>query len=204
MRVLVVGTMPGAVERAAAELAGAGHDVLRCHEPGDPPFPCAALVEDRTCPLEAGPLDLVVTARDRPWPRPSLYEGGAVCALRQLVPLVAVDARINPFARWTVRDVGRDEDLAAACEEAATAPLPRHGEVATAAARGVLEDSGVDPSGAGAVVRRVRGALEVAVSLPDGATGFEGSVAARVITALRELDAHATGIDVGITKGGGA
>lgn len=46
MRMLVVGTVPSAIEPAVAELAGAGHDVVRCHDSGAGPFPCLALSED--------------------------------------------------------------------------------------------------------------------------------------------------------------
>ena len=70
MRVLVVGTMPAAIGRAEDQLHAEGHDVVRCHEPGRPSFPCAGLIEGRVCPLEDDPVDVVVAARDRPWPRP--------------------------------------------------------------------------------------------------------------------------------------
>ena len=48
--VLVVGTDSWAVEQAAAVLSEAGHETLTCHPPGQPAFPCNALVEGRVCP----------------------------------------------------------------------------------------------------------------------------------------------------------
>jgi len=196
VRVLVVGTMPDVIDRAAAELIAVGHEVVRCHESGELPFPCAALIEGRECPLEHGPADVVVTAREHPWPRPSPYEAGVVCGLRRHVPLVAVDAAVNPFRRWTARDVEGGESLAAACEEVAEAPMPTHSDVATKAARDVVVTAGLDPSGTEATVRRRRGALKVTVDLPKGSADLSGTVAARVIAALQAFDRHAAGIDI--------
>lgn len=196
MRALVVGTMPDAIDRAAAELIAVGHEVVRCHESGEPPFPCAALIEDRECPLERRPADVVVTVRGHPWPRPSPYEAGVVCGLRRYVPLVAVDASVNPFRRWTARDVEGGESLAAACEEVAEAPMPAHSDVATKAARDVVITAGLDPGSTVATVRRRRGSLEVIVDLPKGSADLSGTVAARVIAALQALDRHAAGIDI--------
>lgn len=198
MRVLVVGTLPSAVERASSELAAAGHEVLLCHEPGEPPFPCAALEEGRSCPLDGAPVDVVVTARDRPWPRPSPFEDGAVCALRRHLPLVVAGGLVHPFRRWVTAEVHRNDDLVAACEEAAAAPLTRHGEIATAAISKTLEQSGVDAVGASATVHRREGALRVHVSLPGAARSFEEMVVAKVVADLRAYDTYAGSIDVAV------
>lgn len=203
MRVLVVGTLPRGIRRAEDRLLEAGHDVVRCHEPGDTSFPCAGLVEGRACPLEEGPVDVVVDARDRPWPRPSPFEDGAICALRRHVPLVVLGTALHPFEQWVTRGIDDIVDLAPACEEAAAAALPRHGEVATAAAREIVELAGIDPDGTAATVRHQRGALLVELVLPPHAEGVQGNVVARLITALRGLDPHARGIDVSITEPGG-
>jgi len=202
MRVLVVGTLPSAVDRTEAQLVAAGYDVVRCHEPGERPFPCAGLIDGRGCPLEADPVDVVVTARDRPWPTPSPHEDGAVCALRRHVPLVVTGSGASdPFERWTTREVCPGDDLAAACVDAARAPLRRHGEVATAAAREVVAQAGIDTGDVYAVVHRARGVLKVTLTLPGRAADVGGNVTARVLTALRELDPHAAGIDVDVTAG---
>ena len=196
MRVLVVGTLPNAISRVDRELQAAGHEVVRCHEAGEPAFPCAALAEKQTCPLERAPVDVTVTVRDRPWSGPSPFEDGAVCALRQHIPLVAVDADINPFEPWTRREASSGDDLSAVCEEAATAPLPLHSRIASGTAGEVVELAGFDPLGTDGVVHRRRGALHVMVDVPEAAAGIHGVIAARVVTALREIDRHASGIDV--------
>jgi hypothetical protein len=172
--------------------------VVRCHEPGDGPFPCAALVEGRSCPLEGAPVDVAVTARDRPWPRPSPYEDGAVCALRRNVPLVVtgVGVSLDPFEKWATAETDRDEDLVTACEAAAIAPMARHGEVASAAAREILDHAGCPPDEVDAKVCRQRGGLRVELVLPPAADDCESAITARVLTALRALDPHATGIDI--------
>jgi hypothetical protein len=198
MRVLVVGTMPAAIERAAAELEAAGHDVVQCHDGAEAAFPCAGLSEGRECPLDTGPADVVVTARDVTWTRPAPYEEGAVCALRRHIPLVSLHDHNDPFARWTCREVSHLGDVPAAVEEAAAAPLPKHSAVATAAAQSVAVAAGVDPIGIGAVVHRARGALKVKLALTPAASDLEGTIAARVMTALREIDTSATGIDIGV------
>jgi len=206
MRVLVVGTLPDAIDRAAVELEAAGHDVVQCHGSAEPPFPCAGLIDGRECPLDAAPVDVVVTARDRPWPRPAAYEEGAICALRRHTPLVSLHEGTDPFARWTCREASLVADLPGAVEEAATAPLADHSAVAAAAAQSVAVAAGVDPAGIGAVVHRARGALKVKLTLTPAASHLEGTIAARVMTALRELDTAATGIDIGVNppEAGGA
>jgi hypothetical protein len=200
MRILVVGTAPSAIEPAVAELTGAGHDVVRCHDSGAGPFPCLALSDDRACPLEAGPVDVTVTVRDRAWPRPSPYEEGALCALRRHVPLVvAGTAVLQPFERWSSRTSEKGTDLAAACEQAAAAPLPRHGEVSRDAARQFLAAAGREGAADASVWRR-HGGLRADVIVPAGCADLSPRVAARVTGALRQFDRFATAIDVGVTE----
>jgi hypothetical protein len=201
MRVLVVGTLPGAMRRSEERLGEAGHEVVRCHEPGDPSFPCAGLVEGRVCPLESGPVDVVVTARDRPWPRPSPFEDGAICALRRHVPLVVLGTAVHPFEGWVTGRVDDDRELVRACEDAAASSLARHSAVAAAAAQTVLERAGVDPEGVAASVRHDRGRLRVELVLPPHPDQLESNVVASVLSALRGLDPYATGIEVSIAKG---
>jgi len=118
-RVLVVGTDDWAIEQSAAALEGSGMRVLRCHEPGEPAFPCNALVEGRTCPLEVG-FDVVATVRARPLDTMAQGEIGVVCALRIGVPLVAAGvAPERPFGPWAAVTVEQGGDLAEACEKVA-------------------------------------------------------------------------------------
>src|SRR5439155_20409143 len=103
LRVLVVGTDDWAIQQAADAIEAAGHTALRCHERGERPFPCNALREGRTCPLEVG-FDAVATVRARVLAEPGVQELGVVCGLRAGAPLVVAGmAHRNPFAPWTAR-----------------------------------------------------------------------------------------------------
>ena len=115
--VLVVGTDDWAIEQSATELETEGCRVLRCHEPGEPAFPCNALIEGRVCPLDAG-FDVVVTVRARPLAEPSKAEMGVVCALHAGKPLVVAGvASERPFGRWASLTVEQGGDVATACEK---------------------------------------------------------------------------------------
>jgi hypothetical protein len=121
-RVLVVGTDDWAIEQAAASIEGVGSSVLRCHEPGQPAFPCNALVEGRTCPLDVG-FDVVVTARARPLGTLAQSEFGVVCALHHGLPLVVAGvAPERPLGPWAAEQVEQGGDVATACERTARAP----------------------------------------------------------------------------------
>jgi hypothetical protein len=111
---------------------------------------------------------------------------------------VVLGTALHPFEQWVARGVDDDADLVDACEEAATAPLPRHSEIATDAARGVLERVGVDPADTTVIVRHQRGSLLVELDLAPHPDGVEGNMVANIITALRSFDPHAAGIDVSI------
>jgi hypothetical protein len=115
----VVGTHEWAIEQAAWAIEGAGCTVLRCHEPGQPSFPCNALIEGRTCPLDAG-FDVVVTARARPLGTLTQPEFGVVCALHHGMPLVVAGvAPERPLGPWAAQQVEQGGDLVSACERAA-------------------------------------------------------------------------------------
>jgi hypothetical protein len=118
-RVLVVGTDDWAIEQSASALEEAGFGVLRCHEPGEPDFPCNALIAGRTCPLDVG-FDMVATVRARPLDTMAPGELGVVCALRQGIPLVAAGvAPDRPFGPWASVTVEQGGELVNACEKVA-------------------------------------------------------------------------------------
>jgi hypothetical protein len=118
-RVLVVGTDDWAADRAAASVEQAGLDVLRCHESGQPTFPCNAFNPGRTCPLDAG-FDVVLTVRARPSREPEPGEVGVVCALRTGRPLVVAGVTMgNPFSKVATAVVAEGGDAAQACRIAA-------------------------------------------------------------------------------------
>jgi len=118
-RVLVVGTDEWAIEQTAPLLERQGCTVLRCHEPGEPAFPCNALIEGRTCPLDAG-FDVVVNVRARALNSLAPSEFGVVCALHNDIPLVVAGiGSEHPLRQWTTRLVDRGGDVASAAKAAA-------------------------------------------------------------------------------------
>jgi len=209
MRVLVVGTMPGIIAETADTLGAAGHAVVRCHD-GSNAFPCAALEPGHTCPIEDGPVDVVVAARDHAWPKPSPFEDGAVCALRRHVPMVVTGPTtvLHPYGPFGAREVPRGGDLVTTCEEVVAAPLAGHGQVALDCARTVLELAGVDTADLRVTVRHRLaehgGGLVVELRLPEPlpATprGLRSNLVAKVIGALRVYDPYAATIDASTVR----
>lgn len=125
--VLVVGTDDWAIDQAATELEHRGFAVLRCHEPGQPAFPCNALIEGRSCPLDVG-FGVVADVRARPLTNLSQPEFGVVCALHHGHPLVVAGlSQEIPLGPWAARKVTEGKDLATTCEEvlAGADPNPR-------------------------------------------------------------------------------
>jgi len=115
----VVGTDDWAIEQAAGVLVEAGSPVLRCHEPGEPAFPCNALLEGRVCPLDEG-FEVVVTVRARASASPTPSEFGVVCGVRAGVPLVVAGLVADrPFGPWASATVEEGGVLASACQEVA-------------------------------------------------------------------------------------
>ena len=128
LTVLAVGTDDWAVEQAATALGLAGHRALRCHEPGEPAFPCNALIPGRSCPLDEG-FDVAVTVRARPLPQPAQSEFGVVCALRDQVPLVVAGmTAVDPFEAWATVIVEPGGEITTACEDAAPVLDLRRGD----------------------------------------------------------------------------
>ena len=103
MRVLVVESDRHTADQAIADLRAAGHEVARCHERGLPAFPCNALADGGTCPLDSGSgVDVLLDYRAHPHPRPTRFEDGVCCALRHQIPIVVAGASaLNPFDHWT-------------------------------------------------------------------------------------------------------
>lgn len=197
MRVLLVGTLPGAVDGAEAVLGAAGHEVLHCRDEHAGVFPCTALTRRGSCPFESAPVDVVVTARDRAWPHPSPLEDGAVCGIHRFVPLVVHGTtELQPFARWAVAETADAAELLEAVAGAAEAPLPEHGVVAATTMRRALEAVGVAGDGGTVEVHRVRGRLVVRLAPTPEAEPHVAAVTVRILTALRALDPYADGIDV--------
>lgn len=120
-RVLLVGTDDWAVQQMGPSLERDGLEVLRCHEPGDPAFPCNALRPEGVCPLDVG-FDVVVTMRARSFERLAEGEFGVVCGLRTGRPLVVAGVAVdNPLSAWTAQVVERGGDVSSAVRAALAA-----------------------------------------------------------------------------------
>jgi hypothetical protein len=194
---MLVGTLPGAIDRTEEVLRSGGHEVVHCRDEHAGTFPCTALTDRGSCPLEAASVDVVVTARDRAWPRPSPLEDGAICGIHRFVPLVVHGTTaLDPFERWAVAETTTDEELLGAVERAADAPLPEHGATATTTMRDLLAGQGVVDDASAVEVRRARGRLVVTLALTPQAEPFAGAMTVKILTALRTLDPYCDGIDV--------
>jgi len=199
MKILVLETDRRAADDAVHRLTQAGHKVARCHERDLPAFPCDAMCDEGTCPLDDW-VDVVLTVRAHPYPRPTPSEDGVGCGIRHHVPLVVGGtSALNPFAHWTT-EIADGVDVVEACERAARRPLPRHSRQATAEARRIVVEAGLPVDGVEAVVRREPRRLAVDVTVPEDADRRLGDViAVRVAGVIRALDRYAGLIDVRVT-----
>lgn len=109
----------------AGALRAAGHDIVRCAPTARAGFPCDA---DRgKCPLDAT-VEAAVVVHDRPSTDIAPHEAGAVCALRDGVPIVlAGSGAHHPFGDRVGASAAGVADVAAAVERAATARMAQLG-----------------------------------------------------------------------------
>lgn len=196
MKVLVLENIDGVADGAVAALEAGGHRVSRCHEPGQPAFPCTELSDPGSCPIENGPVDVALTVRSGT-AAPTCLEDGISCARRAHIPIVvAGDVTPNPFARFAAATVEGIDGVVDACERAAAAPLPEHSARATGALRATLDSHGVPVEGRAEVTRR-DGRLRVVLELPEEVPAdVAGKAATRVMGVVRGFDKSALGIDV--------
>jgi hypothetical protein len=202
MRVMVVESDRHAAEGDVRLLQEAGHEVVRCHEGGMPAFPCNALCELDTCPLEGGlGVDVIVDHRAHPHPRPTAFEDGVACAMRQHVPLVISGTpALNPFAPWTTAIAGADDDIVTTCIAAATASLERLAEPARQEVRRRLAAHAEVAARADVTVRRNRTRLDVIISLPPDAPDLDEQLAVAVTGVVRRHNRFAPQIDVVVER----
>ena len=116
--VLVVGSDDWAIGDAAGQLREAGRTVHRCSDSSEAPFPCNALIPGRGCPLDLHHVDVVLNIRSRPESQPALGEMGAICGLRDGLPLVVGGlSDMSSFSPWADK-VPPTGDIVATCDEA--------------------------------------------------------------------------------------
>jgi hypothetical protein len=200
MRVLILESDPHTGHGAVVELQAAGHTVLRCHGPDMPAFPCSALFDGGSCPLDGEPVDVVFDHRAHIYTHPTPYEDGVTCALRRHIPLVTSGLSVfSPFEPWTVAYVG-DEGVVAACEAAIAAPIDRLARPAREALQQTLATAGSPTDGADVEVHRQGGRLHATVTIPADSAEVEGGVAVKIAGVIRAADRHATKVDVTVKR----
>jgi hypothetical protein len=138
MRMLLIESGDRSVEQALD-----GHEIVRCHAPDSPAFPCAGLTEDG-CPIEHhGPIDVAITVRPDDAGVPSAEEAGATCAIRTGLPMVVVGGAEQPFGPWSTTAASADE-LPGAIDRAITLVAERRAQPIVAEIERLLEVEGVD------------------------------------------------------------
>lgn len=201
MRILLMETNPGDGDGIARELTSSGHEVSRCHDPDEAPFPCHALVDGEECPLDHEDVQAAVLVRGSGGPAGrSAGEDGVRCALRRQIPVVlAGDAEGSAYRDWAISTVPTGDQILSEVEAAAAAPLARHQEAALRSLRSVLVQHELDDGGASATVHREGPDIVVALR-----TGLEVDkqvaemCSVRAMGAVRDMDPFSRKINVSI------
>lgn len=205
MRVLVIGSDRHAEERAVATLRKAGHDVARCRDTDEPPFPCKALTTG--CPLDDGdPIDVALVVREHPWPRPTSHEPGVSCAIRSGIPLVVSGkTMLNPYEPWAAEVVHGDHDLLGAIGRAVERTWAERATAAAVAFDDALRNAGVEAGEATAAAVPAGRSVRIRIRPGPGVDGQAGARAAvRALQAVRARDPALAGIDLDLEFDAGA
>jgi hypothetical protein len=199
MRILLSETNSSAGDAVAAELAAAGHDVVRCHSEGAPTFPCSGLAGNG-CPVEEG-VDVAVTVRSHPRSTPAPTEDGVICALRRRVPIVVAGRTLfQPYSGFDVTEVADESDLVATVEQTASDRRPQHEAVAQPLLEEALRNAGVTGP-ARAVVTRSRTGLTIRLELPpETPEPVRSRASVRVVGGVRAYDPTAPQINVAVAE----
>jgi hypothetical protein len=198
MRTLLIESLPGCGRAVEDRLRGAGHDVLRCHAPHEPTFPCRALTTG--CPLEepAG-IDSVVAVRTPTEPDQAVSEMGITCALRRSVPVVVVgESHLDPFGDRVQR--GEEDEVLDRCaraiddaREEVLAPL-------RAEARRLVARAGGDPMVTDVAIEHEPRRTRIEVTLPPCEEDIRETVASHVLSRYQPPAGPDRTIDIEITR----
>lgn len=183
--VLVLESRRGGARFDVEELEASGHHVHRCHEPGDPSFPCRGVTDPSDCPLD-GPMDLALLVREHIAPDPSFLEAGVACAIRAGVPVVEDGSRLlDAFGPWiTSRVVG--DSVAVTCERAFDLAYEPIVTDVLRRCSPLLDAAGIDPSKVTCRIELVWPRLHVYVDVPGTvARGVREALAVRALDAIR-------------------
>jgi hypothetical protein len=111
----------------ADTLTGAGHEVVRCNPTGNQAFPCVGVTG--RCPLD-GTVDVAVVVHDHPTTGFDAGEIGAICAVRDGIPLVlAGTGAASPLQEVATAVATCVQDLESACQRAMHARDARLGRM---------------------------------------------------------------------------
>lgn len=206
MRVLVVERESGGGAGVVEQLGEAGHEVVRCHEPDGPAFPCNALLEDAVCPLEGAPVDVALAVRGEHGGPTTEAEDGVRCAIRRRVPVVLVGSRDGAsYAGW-VTDAAEatDPDLLDRTADAARAGFDQHVRIARETLRQVLDTHGIDSPSIDIDITRRDNRLRVVLHVDAPVDRLVAQMAAvRVVVAMRSLEQQLDVIDVDVVDAEG-
>ena len=190
MKVMLIESVPSGDPSVADELRSRGHDVVRCYDGDDQPFPCVGLTAPDRCPLASGDVAAACVVREFGLFDPTPFEAGVTCALRSRVPVVIDDPTMSPFADYAVDARG---DLVGTTERVASEALEGHEAVLRSffSATPVMD---VD-------VRRREGGLMVTLTLPKNAAEWTVQyVTSRAAGVVREYDRYTPRIDVAVRR----
>ena len=179
MDVLVIESAPGIAATLEHRLVRDGHAVISCNDSKG--GPCIGVESNADCPLMQH-IDVAVLARQRDTAR-TLYEMGAVCALRHRVPLVT----LHPG----------DEFGPGASTEVAAAVARRAVEAAYAATIRKQVGHGIDDI----AVQREYQRIHVTITVEQSMSVLTiRRLVDRVRQAVRAYDAHTAAVDISVIK----
>ncbi|HEY5155310.1 MAG TPA: hypothetical protein VIJ47_11285 [Acidimicrobiales bacterium] len=206
MRVLVVERKAGLGDGVTAQLDASGHEVVRCHEPGTPAFPCNAIVDGEVCPLDHHAVDVAMAVRGDEGGPTTEDEDGVRCAIRRNVPVVLVGNRDGAsYAGWTKSEAREtDVDLMDKTAEAAKAGFDRHAAAARETLGQVLDTHDIVSSSVDVEIHRTGNRLRCVLHVDALVDPMVAQMAAvRVVVALRTLEQELDVIDVDVVDAEG-
>lgn len=188
LNILLVESQPGSGIADAMRLAEAGNHVFSCFpdrwgsEARQHPYMCTG-VSEHSCPIEQG-IDVALVVRSHATPRPTGTEAGALCALREGLPLVERGTEAcDPYQPWL--DGRVDDDVNRACEQAIEHHFDGLRSEIAWRIEPVLADAGLASDALSFAFDTVGHELHVTVTGPAIAEEFEQRLAVRVADAIR-------------------
>ncbi len=201
MRVLVVERKAGLGDGVVAQLDATGHEVVRCHAPGAPAFPCNALIEGEACPLDHHAVDVAMAIRGDEGGPTTEDEDGVRCAIRRQVPVMLVGNRDGAsYAGWTKAEADPDDtELLAKAAAAVQAGFDPHVQAARDTCRQVLAQHDLADAAVDVEIKRSGNRLRCLLHVDATVDPLVAQMAAvRVVVALRSLEHELDVIDVDV------